>query len=418
MSEDLKALRDEAKAALEVINEKSAKLDDVVDRDTFEKANAAFDTKYEQWESAQKELTAKSAAAEKRADALEARLAKINTNESKGNGRSEVEQKQADAFVSWARKGDEARLAEVMEGKRLSTDNDAQGGYLVAPEFIDAEISRIVSETSPVRQFASVQSIGSEAYKKNVNVGGSAARWRSNQGDEGAATAEPSFREVRIPAHELEALYSATSVQLADSRVSIERLFSDEMGIAIAELESPAFVSGDGVGKPRGFLSYTNTISNSYNGSWESVEYYKTGAAGAFKAAGSGPEEVFIDTIHSLKNQYRTNARFYLNRGTLGEVRKIKDADGRPIFMWDGTMPATIAGEPYTLFEDMPDVADDAYAIAYGDLRAAYQIVDRAGLSVMRDPYSSKPNVEFYGLKRVGGGMKMFEALKLIRFAD
>ena len=79
-------------------------------------------------------------------------------------------------------------------------------------------------------------------------------------------------------------------------------------------------------------------------------------------------------------------------------------------------MPATIAGEPYEIFQDMPEIAADSYSIAYGDLRAAYQVIDRAGLTVLRDPYSSKPQVEFFGRKRVGGGMKMFEALKLIRF--
>ena len=104
-----------------------------------------------------------------------------------------------------------------------------------------------------------------------------------------------------------------------------------------------------------------------------------------------------------------------MNRQTLGACRKLRDADERSLFQWDGTMPATLAGEPYALFEDMPDIDANAFPIAYGDLSAAYQIVDREGLMVMRDPYSSKPNVQFYGLKRVGGGIKQFEAIKLIK---
>lgn len=422
MSEDLKTLRDEAKSALEAINAKAAEIEkDVIRKDEFERANAEFDAKYEALEAAKKEAEEKSAQLDERADKIEARLAKLNTQE-KSEGLSEYEAKHRDAFKQFVRKGDEAALEAVMaeapaDIKRLTADNDGQAGYLVAPEFIDAEVTRIVSEASPVRQFASVIQIGTDTYRKNVNAGGSAASWEEQDTDAASENTNPSFKEVKIPVHGLRAVYHASPNLLDDARVNIEQLFAQEMGIALAEQESPAFVSGSGVNRPRGFLSYTNTLTGSYTGAWETVEYHKTGSAGGFKAAGSGPEEVFIDTIHSLKAPYQANARFYMTRATLGEVRKIKDADGRPLFMWDGTMPATIAGEPFTIFQDMPTIATDSYSIAYGDLQAAYQVVDRAGLQVLRDPYSTKPNVEFFGRKRVGGGMKQFEALKLIRFS-
>jgi HK97 family phage major capsid protein len=65
----------------------------------------------------------------------------------------------------------------------------------------------------------------------------------------------------------------------------------------------------------------------------------------------------------------------------------------------------------------MPDIAADATAIAFGDFRRGYLIVDRLGVRVLRDPYSSKPYVLFYTTKRVGGGVQNFEAIKLLKFA-
>jgi len=64
----------------------------------------------------------------------------------------------------------------------------------------------------------------------------------------------------------------------------------------------------------------------------------------------------------------------------------------------------------------MPDPATDSLSIAVGDMREAYQIVDRIGIRTLRDPFSSKPYVEFYTTKRVGGDVVNFEAIKLIEF--
>ena len=73
-------------------------------------------------------------------------------------------------------------------------------------------------------------------------------------------------------------------------------------------------------------------------------------------------------------------------------------------------------GFPVAECEDMPDIANNANAIAFGDFRRGYLIVDRIGIRVLRDPYSSKPYVLFYTTKRVGGGIQDFAALKLLKF--
>ena len=70
---------------------------------------------------------------------------------------------------------------------------------------------------------------------------------------------------------------------------------------------------------------------------------------------------------------------------------------------------------PLVESEDMPEIAADAFPIAFGNFKRAYLIVDRRGIRVLRDPYSAKPYVLFYTTKRVGGGLQDFDALRLLK---
>jgi HK97 family phage major capsid protein len=79
--------------------------------------------------------------------------------------------------------------------------------------------------------------------------------------------------------------------------------------------------------------------------------------------------------------------------------------------------PETLLGYAVTRAEDMPALATNSLSLAFGDFAQAYQIVDRQGIRVLRDPYTSKPYVKFYTTKRVGGGVVNFEAIKLMKFA-
>ena len=131
------------------------------------------------------------------------------------------------------------------------------------------------------------------------------------------------------------------------------------------------------------------------------------------------PSDAIVDLVYSLGARYRVNGAFVMNSKTAGSVRKMKDADGR--FLWsDGLAagePARLMGYPVLIAEDMPDIASDAYAIAFGDFGAGYTIADRPDLRILRDPYSAKPNVLFYATKRVGGDVSDFAAIKLLKFA-
>lgn len=144
------------------------------------------------------------------------------------------------------------------------------------------------------------------------------------------------------------------------------------------------------------------------------IGYVATGVDGGFAA--SNPADKLIDLIYTPKTQFRQNARFVMNRKTISAVRKLKDGDGH--YIWEpNEAGATLLGYPIAEIEDMPDIATDAAAIAFGDFSRGYLIVDRAGVRVLRDPFSAKPYVLFYVTKRVGGGVQNFDAIKVLRFS-
>ena len=205
----------------------------------------------------------------------------------------------------------------------------------------------------------------------------------------------------------------ATQQLLDDSIVPLETWLDGKIADRFARAENNAFVSGSGVDKPRGFLTLANSTDLT-----QGVEQIKTTVNGGFAAAPNGGD-VLIDALYSLKAQYRANATWFMNRATTRLVRKLKDSDGA--YLWSpgiaAGQPATVLGYPVAAFEDMPDPATGSLSIAVGDMRQAYQIVDRSGIRMLRDPYTAKPKILFYATKRTGGSVVNGEALKLIQFA-
>lgn len=315
------------------------------------------------------------------------------------------------AFDLYVRRG-EAHELRTLEAKALSAQSDPDGGYLVPAE-TERMIDRVISDASPIRAIAGVRQIGAASYKKPFTTSGPASGW-VGEAEGRVETSAPQLSEIEFPAMELYAMPAATSTLLDDAAVNIDQWLAEEVQTAFAEQEGAAFVNGDGVRRPRGFLSYTKVA----NAGWThgKLGYLVTGNAGAFPSANAS--DILIDLIYSVKAGYRSNARFVMNRATQSAIRKFKDAEGN--YLWQpgiaaGT-PPTLLNYPVTESEDMPSIAADATAIAFGDFKRGYLIVDRLGVRVLRDPYSAKPYVLFYTTKRVGGGVQNFEAIKLLKF--
>ena len=228
-------------------------------------------------------------------------------------------------------------------------------------------------------------------------------------------TGTPQIDRISIPLHELAAMPKASQRLLDDSAFDIEGWLAERIADKFARAEGQAFVTGDGVDKPKGFLAHTKVANATW--AWGSLGYVVTGNAGDF--ATTNASDAIVDLVYALNAEYRANATFAMNSKTAGAVRKMKDADGR--FLWsDGLQagePARLMGYPVLVSEDMPDIAADAYAIAFGDFRNGYTIAERPDMRVLRDPFSAKPHVLFYASKRVGGDVSDFAAIKLLKFA-
>lgn len=329
----------------------------------------------------------------------------------RGNFISPVALDHKNAFDRYVRRGAEDGLRRLEE-KALSAGSDPDGGYVV-PDETSTEIGRRLASISPIRSVATVRTVSSSMFKKPFALSGPATGWVAET-DMRGQTASPQLSELQFPTMELYAMPAATSTLLDDAAINIDEWLASEVETAFAEQESAAFVNGDGINKPTGFLTSPTVDETAW--SWGSLGYLPTGVDGDFAA--SDPSDILVETIYALKAGYRQNANWMMNRRTQAEIRKLKDADGN--YLWQ---PPAAAGEKAMLMgfpvleaEDMPDIATDALPIAFGDFRRGYLVIDRAGIRVLRDPYSAKPYVLFYTTKRVGGGVQDFDAIKLVKF--
>ena len=316
------------------------------------------------------------------------------------------------AFEAYMRGGDASRLRRIEE-KSMSAGSGPDGGYLAHDE-LESEVGRMLADASPVRAVASVRRISAGVYRKPFATTGAASGWAAETAAR-PQTDAAALAELTFPAMELYAMPAATQTLLDDAAVDIGQWLAGEIITAFAAQETDAFVNGDGVTRPKGFLSAPSVAESSW--SWGSLGFVQTGADGAFPA--TDPSDVLLDLVYALKSGYRQNASWMMNRRTQAEIRKIKDADGN--YLWRpaasaGTRP-TLMGFPVAEVEEMPDMAAGSLSVAFGDFRRGYLIVDRAGVRVLRDPYSAKPYVLFYTTKRVGGGVQDFDAIKLLKFA-
>ena len=327
---------------------------------------------------------------------------------------AEVEVPHRKAFAAYLRSGDDDGLRGlVLEGKAMSTAVAADGGYLIDPQTADTIRSMLVS-TSSIRSIASVAHVEASSFDVLID--------RSELGSGGiteassvAESATPTIERISIKLHELSAMPKASQRLLDDSAFDVEGWLAGKIATRFIRAESAAFVNGDGVDKPKGFLLPAKVANASWT--WGSLGYVTSGAAADFPTTNAA--DCIVNLVYALAADYRANATFVMNSKTAGAVRKMKDADGR--FMWsDGLAaaePARLMGYPVLICEDMPDIAANAYAIAFGDFAAGYTIAERPDLRVLRDPFSAKPHVLFYATKRVGGDVTDYAAIRLLKFA-
>jgi len=314
------------------------------------------------------------------------------------------------AFDAYLRSGDDDGLRGLeLEGKAMSTAVAGDGGYLVDPQTAE-RIQSVLSSTASIRAIANVVQVEATSFDVLIDHTDVGHGWATETGTI-AETATPTIDRITIPLNELSALPKVSQRLLDDSAFDIEAWLAGRIADKFARAEAGAFINGDGIDKPTGFLTHPAVDDGVWT--WGNLGYVPTGAAGDF----NGPDAI-VDLVYALGAQYRANAVFVMNSRTAGVVRKLKDVDGR--FLWsDGLAaaePARLMGYRVLIAEDMPDIATDAMAVAFGDFAAGYTVAERPDLRVLRDPFSAKPHVLFYATKRVGGDVSDFAAIKLLKF--
>lgn len=300
------------------------------------------------------------------------------------------------AFTGFLRHGREALSAE--EVRSLIVGDDTRGGYLAPPEFV-AEVIKNLVQYSPVRQAARVGMTAGGSVRLPKRTAAPTANWVGET--ETRPEAAPTYGQIEIPVHEAACYVDVSSTLLEDAAVNVEAEVSTDLAEEFGRLEGVAFVTGDGVKRPTGFMSDAN------------IDFTLSGAATAVTA------DSLIDLFYSLAAFYRMNATWMMNGTSLASVRKLKDGEGN--YLWrpglEAGQPETILGRPVVEAVDMPDIGAGTYPIAFGDFNSAYRIYDRVALSVLRDPYTVATSglVRFHARRRVGGGTVKAEAIKKLK---
>jgi HK97 family phage major capsid protein len=315
------------------------------------------------------------------------------------------------AFNHLMRKGEGG-----LDVKSLSSLTNPDGGYLV-PRDTSGRIIKKAQDYSPMRRYASVQMISSDALEGLNDNGVITTGWVGETASR-TTTATTQLGMWKVPVHEIYANPQATQRMLDDSEINVESWLSGKLSEAFGQAEADAFINGNGVGKPRGILDRTLATTNDSSRAWGTVQKVKSGASGAFVASPNAADSL-INLMTALHPKYWAGAIFAMNRYTLGEVMKLKDDTGAYIWQPNFQMGAagTILGQRVdSSFDHLPSLGAASKSIVFGNFASAYQIVDRKGITILRDPLTNKPYVGFYTTRRVGGDVINSEAYKVLSF--
>lgn len=320
----------------------------------------------------------------------------------------------AKAFLKWARNGDREAEAAM---KAMNITTGADGEYLV-PDNLDHQILQLAIEASPIRQLAGHIQLSTDRYEKLVGIHGATGGWvaettaRSN-------TNTPQFAQLTVSSGEIYASALATQRSLDDAMLDLESYIASEVSDVFSTMEDIAFITGNGVSRPKGFLAGNVVNTADATRTFGDIQYIPTGAAGAWGTGAAGTSDLLFDVEVELKAAYRNGASWLMPKKVLQTIRKWKDTTNN--YLWQPSLqagtPSSLIGYPVTTDENMAAVANNSLSVAFGNFKQAYLVADIRGTRMLRDPYTQKPYVVFYTTKRVGGMLLNSEAIKVLKFA-
>jgi HK97 family phage major capsid protein len=297
---------------------------------------------------------------------------------------------------------------------QATVGSNAAGGYAL-PEIIERTIARLSVDISPIRQIATVRTVGSTDYKELFDIGGAGFEW-VGEGDTRNQTDTPNLVEVAPTFGMASAKPQASEESLDDLFFNVEDWLTSSASESMATGEGAAFIGGNGVKKPTGILGGPAPVTTADAArAFGTLQYLASGQAAAMP---TNPE-IFLDMVYALRARYRNNAQWLTSKLILAAMRKYKDGDGR--YLWQPALtagqPATFLGYGITEAEDMPALAANSFPLAFGDFKEGYLICDRVGMRITRDEITTPGFVKFYVRKRVGGKLRNTQAIKLLKIA-
>lgn len=301
----------------------------------------------------------------------------------------------------------------------LSGDDLGKGGAVVMPAVSNQIGMRQFDQSALARMARRVSIETGDSFEEPWDLGDPGTAWVGER-EARPETTTANFALMSWPLREVYCNQPITQRLLDDSAYPLGEWLAGRISDKIGRSSGEAFMTGDGINKPRGLTTYTLAATTDATRAWGTMQAVYTGASAAFATASTtvSPADVLIDAVHTLRAEFRRNAAWIMNSKTAGIVRKMKDVDGR--FIWTDSLivgqPPTLLGYPVELDEFAPDIGAGIAAIWFGDFAQGYLIVDRPGIRLLRDPFTSKPNVIFYAYARVGGGLQNSEAIKAVVF--
>jgi HK97 family phage major capsid protein len=298
----------------------------------------------------------------------------------------------------------------------MSVGSDPDGGYVVLPE-ISRTMTKKLWDVSPMRRISRVESIVGTEWKEPIDADQITSGWVGEQ-DSRPQTGTPKLGMLDISLNESYCMPPITQALLDSASFDLGSWLVGKINDKFARDEGAAFVAGDGVARPMGFLSVPQSTATDATRPWGTIQTVSTGVSGDFPA--SNPADVLKTLVWSLRTPYRAGATWLMNSNTLSRVDKFKDGQGNYLLRPGLTsgMPDMLLGYPVAVDDvAMPDIGANACAIAFGNFQLGYVIIDGIGIRLLVDPYSAKPYVLYYAYRRVGGGVANSEAIKLLKFA-
>lgn len=284
-----------------------------------------------------------------------------------------------------------------------SSTTNSEGGYTV-DQTMGSRIIEAMANFGGMREVSSVltTSKGEQINYPTNDDTAQAGAWLAENA--AASQADLVFGTIALNAWTLSSKYIPVSSQLLqDSSFNIEQYVIDQLAKRLGRGSNLAYTTGDGSSKPTG-VTTTSLV----------------GKAAAAVAATTFNE--MLDLKYSVDRDYRGNGRWMFNDNTALAMKKIALASANQSLWQEGIIggtPATIDGNPFTINNDMPDMAAGTHPILFGDFKQ-YMIRDAAGINIRRSNEVNflKNQTTFLGELRTEGKLLDTAAIKHMRMAN